>query len=297
MAMRNKKGQPVVHSSRTLHRYVITNTLGSGGFGEVFRARLIDLDLPVALKRFRKRSGSTQQAVDNWIAECTTHEALSHPNILQSYDAFEDEGFLYLATELATKSLDKYIDDFSAIFPPWNDITIARAGMHLASALHYLHVGWREDTPLVHRDVTPNNVFVFQETDTFKLGDFGISKLLEQQDDIAVTQIANWSFVAPELIRAGYTVPQSDLFQLGLVLYTMAAGDYAIPKSQSIQAQRSAIASGAAWKAANELEGNDEELKDCIKRLLLRDLEKRYPTAEAVHGDLRKIHYRLRMAQ
>lgn len=296
MAMRNKRGQLVVHSDRTLHRYVITDRLGAGGFGEVFRARLIDLGLPVALKRFKVDRGATQRALDNWFLEYTTHEALSHPNILQSYDAFQDDGFLYLATELATSSLDQYIDEWSALFPPWDDAGTARAGMHLASALHYLHVGWRDGQPLVHRDVTPNNVFVFQESNAFKLGDFGISKLLDEQDGIAVTQVANWAFVAPELVRLGYTVPQSDLFQLGLVLYTMAAGAYILSKDAPVQEKKNAIVSGAAWKSANDLEGVDDELKECIKRLLFRDLSKRYPTAEAAHGDLRRIYYRLRSA-
>lgn len=296
MAKRNARGQLIVRSSRTLQRYIVTDQLGSGGFGEVFRARLIDLNVQVALKRFKRRGGATQQILDNWVSEYTTHEALSHPNILQSYDAFEDDGFLYLATELATKSLDQYIDEWSALFPPWDDIGTARAGMHLASALHYLHGGWREGQPLVHRDVTPNNVFVFQDTNTFKLGDFGISKLLGEQDGIAVTQVANWAFVSPELIRLGYTVPQSDLFQLGLVLYTMAAGTYVVPKDAPMQAKKSAIASGAAWKSANELENVDEALKECIKRLLFRDLSKRYPTAESAHADLLKIYYRLRSA-
>ena len=140
----NNRGQIVVRSNRTLHRYAITSELGSGGFSQVFRARLIDLNLPVALKRFRSRPGNTQNMVENWFNEYTTHEALSHPNILQSYDAFEDDGYLYIAIELATHSLDYYIDEWSTIVPPWNDLGFARAGMHIASALHYLHVGWKE---------------------------------------------------------------------------------------------------------------------------------------------------------
>lgn len=291
---KNRQGQPVVRSPRTLHRYVITSKLGAGGFGEVFQARLVDLDMQVALKRFRMRPGDTDQAIRNWLNEYTTHEALAHPNILQSYDAFEDGGFLYIATELASHSLDHYITEWSVFFPPWDDLGIARAGMHLASALHYLHVGWRDDQPLVHRDVTPNNVFFFEASTVFKIGDFGISTVLDNAGDIAVTQIANWGFVAPELLRLGYTVPQSDLFQLGLVLYSMAAGAYAIPKESSIAEKKAAIKSGAAWTAANQLEGTDDGLKDAIKKLLFRNLERRYASASEVHADMTKIFYRLR---
>jgi serine/threonine protein kinase len=294
MAKSNSRGQLVVHSNRTLHRYVINDRIGAGGYGEVFRARVVDLNLLVALKRFKMRSGFTQQALADWSSEYTTHEALSHPNILQAYDAFEDDGFLYIATELATKSVNQYIDTYSSLIPPWDDIRVAKAGMHLASALHYLHTGWRDGQPLLHRDVTPSNVFVFEETNTFKLGDFGISKHLDEPDGVAVTQVANWGFVSPELLRLGFTVPQSDLFQLGLVLYTMAAGAYVVPKSASPKEKKEAIASGQAYKSAAMLTDIDDDLRECIKLLLLRNLEKRIPVAEVAHSKLSKIYYRLR---
>ena len=298
MAIRNSRGQLVVTSSRTLHRYTVIGKLGSGGFGDVFRARSIDMGgMLVALKRYKRQQGSTQQTWSNWASEVSTHEALSHPNILQAFDAFEDGGYLYLVTELATKSVDQYIDEYSAALPPWDDTLVARAGMHLASALHYLHVGWNQDRPLLHRDVTPNNVFVFEDTNVFKLGDFGISKLLDEPDGIAVTQIANWGFVSPELVRLGFTVPASDLFQLGLVLYTMSAGRHVVPKDASIDEKKQAIADGAAWRSAKELEYVDYDLQECMKRLLLRDRSKRYGAAKDVHVDLRKIYSRLRNAQ
>lgn len=294
MAKINKRGQVVVRSTRTLHRYVISEQIGSGGFGEVFRARLVDLNIPVALKRFRTKRSTAHAALDSWFTEYKTHEALSHPNILQSYDAFEDDGYLYLATELASGSLDRYIQDPATPFLPWDDAGIARAGMHVASALHYLHVGWRDGQPLIHRDVTPANVFFFQESNVFKLGDFGISRLLQHEKDIAVTQIANWGFVAPELIRLGYTVPQSDLFQLGLVLYAMAAGEYVVPQDAPLDRKKQAIATGVAWKAADRLTDTDDGLKKCIKRLLIRDLTKRYQTAAEAHDELSRIYRLLR---
>jgi serine/threonine protein kinase len=292
MAFKNNRGRLVIRSDRTLHRYVITGKLGNGGFGEVFKATMVDLAIPVAVKKFMPRS-SGQKVLENWAQEYSTHEALSHPNILQAYDAFEDSGDLYLVTELASNSINHYIDDPNAN-PPWDDTGIARAAVHIASALHYLHVGWRRGTPLVHRDVTPNNVFLFEDSGRFKLGDFGISKLLAAEDAQAYTTIGNWDFVAPELIRNGFTVPQSDLFQLGLVLYTMAACDYLVPKSAPIKQKMDAIAGGAAWRAANALQNIDEELQTAIKKLLLRDLNNRYASAADAHADFLGIYKRLR---
>lgn len=292
MAHKNARGQLVLRSDRTLHTYLVTGRLGAGGFGEVYKATMVDLRLSVAIKRFNAKS-SGRQALENWVREYSTHEALSHPNILQAYDAFEDDGHLYLVTELASNSIDHYIDDAKAILP-WDDAGIARAAVHITSALHYLHVGWRLGKPLVHRDVTPNNVFLFEDSSIFKLGDFGISTLLNAVDDHASTKIGNWAFVAPELIQQGFTVPQSDIFQLGLVLYSMAAGAYLVDKTAPIKDKIDAISGGAAWKAANALTDIDQKLKDAIKRLLIRSLTKRYSTALEAHNDFRKIYKRLR---
>ena len=120
------------------------------------------------------------------------------------------------------------------------------------------------------------------------------SKLLDEFSGPAVTQIANWGFVAPELVRAGFSVPQSDLFQLGLVLYAMAAGQYVVSPNASIAKKKAAIVSGAAWDAANQLDEIDQSLKNCIKKLLLRNRSKRYASAAEVHSALAKVYYRLR---
>ena len=281
--MSRSESTPTLYSRQTLYRYSLGNRLGKGGFGEVFRGHLLDLNKPVALKRFRRRKGSPVR--ENWAREYLLHSSLSHPSILQVLDAFEDDGYYYIVTERAKFSLDANIDDGLL----WSPLDVIRAGMQISSALHYLHVHFRDEQPLLHRDVTPKNIFYFQRSDTFKLGDFGISKLLDDVDDVAVTQIANWGFVAPELVRARYTDPQSDLYQLGLVLYAMASGGYAVDQRLSIEKKKQAIADGLPFKQANALEA-PLPLKDVIKGLLFRNTKKRYQTASEVF----KALYRLR---
>ena len=278
----NSKGLQVVKSDRTLYKYVILKQLGAGGFGVVFQAAIVDMKHQVALKRFKPRPGNTQAALQDWARESTTHDSLSHPNILHIFDAFEDDGYLYIATELATASLDKCT-------PPlgWDESEVMRAGMQIASALHYIHTAWGAAGPLIHRDVTPNNVFYFQGDSTFKLGDFGIAKQLDSEYDVALTQIANWGFVAPELVRDGFSVPQSDLFQLGLVLYYMSQGDPAISRTLPPNDQVAAIIGGAAHKAAKQGIFLSDKLQECVKKLLLRDRAKRYHSAKEVFNDLR----------
>jgi len=282
---RSQQGFPIVVSDRTLYRYMVTKHLGEGGFGEVFQARIRSLRLNVALKRFKLDPGGTRAGRERWAREASTHGSMSHPNILQVLDAFKYEGFLYLATELATGSLDNCT-------PPqgWDELEVMRAGMHVSSALHYMHTAWTDEGPLIHRDVTPNNIFYFQEASLFKIGDFGIAKALDGEDGVAVTQIANWSFVAPELVKDGFSVPQSDLFQLGLVLYFMAQGESAIPTNLSVADRKRSVVGGAAYRAASDAPFESEGLQGCIKKLLLRDMDKRYQSASEVFADLRAVH-------
>ncbi|WP_438042670.1 serine/threonine protein kinase [Sorangium sp. So ce128] len=284
-----KQGFPIVKSDRTLYRYVIKKLLGSGGFGDVYEAELFDLNLSVALKRFRVKPGSTASVLESWANESETHDSLSHPNILQVFDAFECEGFLYMATELATASLDHCTPAEG-----WDESEVMRAGIQIASALHYMHTAWGAAGPLIHRDVTPNNIFYFQGKSIFKIGDFGIAKQLDGQYDVAVTQVANWSFVAPELARGDFSVPQSDLFQLGLVLYFMAQGESAIDSSLPIAKKKQAIVDGAAHQSAKDAIFLSDKLQQCIKRLLLRDRVKRYSSAKSVVADLRAAHKEFR---
>ncbi|MDA4132943.1 MAG: protein kinase family protein, partial [Thaumarchaeota archaeon] len=247
MALRTRSGHISITSDRTLYRYIVKHQLGGGGFGEVVHAHLSNLGIDVAMKRFRRTAGRTEAVTSNWAKEYFTHEGLSHPNILQVYDAFEDDGHLYIVTELASDSVDRRLGFL------WPDSVVARAGMQIASALHYMHTG-SSGGPLVHRDVTPQNIFYFEGQGIFKIGDFGISKRLEDPDTIAVTQVANWGYVAPELAGPmGYTVPQSDLFQLGLVLYSMTANEHAIDQSLSLREKKQAILSGSAYQRAEEL--------------------------------------------
>jgi serine/threonine protein kinase len=275
----------VVRSGQTLYHYAMRKLIGAGGFGEVFKARILELDTLVALKRFRAARGDTEKVYEDWLKEYGIHSALTHPSILQVLDAFVSGSHFYIATELATCSMDRFINAGEA----WTDEVVVAAGIQVSSALHYIHETRDEEHPIVHRDVTPKNVFYFEDKDLFKLGDFGISKVLPSKEDVAVTEVANWGFVSPELVRQHFTSEQSDLYQLGLVLLSMCTGRYPVDQSLSAREKAQAIAEGLPWKVADSLTGVHPALKRVIKKLLFRDLAKRFESAEEVYDALRAV--------
>ncbi|MCC7171110.1 MAG: serine/threonine protein kinase [Planctomycetes bacterium] len=257
--------------------------IGSGGFGVVFLAHARHLGIRVAVKRFKRTAGDTQKALSDWARESALHQRISHPNILKVHDAFLDRGELYLVTELASGSLDDLCVAGAPLAFPRNRDSVIRAGIHLSSALHFLHEGMSSSTRVVHRDVTPKNVFYFRRTSLFKLGDFGISKRLNHPDDVALTHVANWRFVSFDLIRDGFTVPQSDLFQLGLVLHSIVARRPIVPIGASISQARRAIARGDAHKAIAATTDIDPTVRSVLKRLVIRDRDRRFLSARDVH--------------
>jgi serine/threonine protein kinase len=266
----------VVTSPRTLYRYALTAPIASGGSAEVYRGQLLDLGVPVAVKRFRR--GPDLDPGRHFHNEYPALEGLSHPNILTSYDAFQDEGFFYLVTELATASLDQLRGTVR-----WSARDMVRAGTQIASALHYLHT--RSSGPIVHQDVAPQNIFYFAEQGLFKLGDFNYSKPYGDAERAGVWR--RGGYFAPEVADGGPATALSDLFQLGLVLYFMASGEPPVPQRLSVEEAAFQIGGGVAAARVEAVGELPAALRRCLMQLLQGDASRRYPSAAAVCAALR----------
>lgn len=257
--------------------WTLGQKLGAGGFGVVYEVWCNATgELAVA------KCAQSYKTVDNLLNEADLMLAFNHVNIIEVYDAVEDEGGqVWLIMEAASTSLRKAIENDG----PWPSSQVIRRGIELLSALHAIH-----DQAIIHRDVHIDNVLVtYWEDDhepTIKLTDFGISKLLEQNaEGFAFTRIGRQHEVAPELLLSdGYTTHQSDIYQAGLCMYFMLTGTPAISARDGDV--RTAVWSGVARRRAEAL-GTD--LGDIIAKMLRRRDDYRYTSAASVIRDLRRI--------
>ena len=146
-------------------------------------------------------------------------ESFRHPNIVYIHDAFEDNYLFYLALERCDTSLRALARS------PLPDKLFLEITRQLLMALAYLH-----DSGLVHSDLHAGNVLISQlETHPIvKLTDFGVAHQLDGSTHWYRPQVANPKIIAPELLTAGYTTRQSDLYQLGLLMFQMHTGRPAI---------------------------------------------------------------------
>lgn len=213
-------------SPRTrLGHYDIVSLLGSGGMGEVYRAR----DTRPALARevaIKVLSGaaSDDESRRRFEGEARATGALNHPNILAIYDVGTHDGLLYLVEELVDGTTLREVLSKGPL-PLRKAVEYGRAIAQGLAAAHAKNI--------IHRDLKPENVMVTADG-RLKILDFGLAKLHQpSQASDASTQthrtgpgtiLGTVSYMSPEQVRGQVLDARSDLFSLGVLLYEMVSG-------------------------------------------------------------------------
>lgn len=204
----------------TVGRFELLEAVGSGGFGDVYRAHDTLLDREVALKLPRFSQGDTTR-IRRFFIEATSAARLRHPNIVAVFDAGQsDEGQYYIASEfIRGKPLTSFVHDES--------VTLAERVnwvRDLALALHYAH-----QIGIVHRDIKPDNILI-DETQKPQITDFGLAKQLDERSSLQTQDgslLGTPAYMSPEQARGEITElgPGSDQYSLGVVLYELLCGE------------------------------------------------------------------------
>ncbi|TVU38264.1 hypothetical protein EJB05_11623, partial [Eragrostis curvula] len=195
------------------------NLLGVGGFGRVYKGRLLASDsLEVAVK---KVSHDSRQGVREFIAEVVSIGRLRHRNLVQLLGYCRRKGELLLVYDyMANGSLDKYLYDQSKPALSWQQRYWIIKGV--ASSLLYLHEDWEQ--VVIHRDIKASNVLLDREMNG-RLGDFGLARLYDHSADPQTTHVVGtMGYLAPELVRDGKATPSTDVFAFGAFLLEVVCG-------------------------------------------------------------------------
>lgn len=146
--------------------YRIERLIGQGGMGEVYEAWHVRLERPVAIKLIRSSRQEDPATHSHFLKEMTTAGKFDHPNLVRAYDAWDDDGHLYLALELLDGASVKNLASAGKIASTAEIVEIMTG---TCKALEHLH-----HNGLVHCDVKPANVMRLQNS-TIKLIDFGLT--------------------------------------------------------------------------------------------------------------------------
>ncbi len=239
-----------------LDRYRIIESIGRGGYGEVFRAEDTLMHRTVAIKRIDLSSKTS----DRTLTEARAAGQLNHPNVVTVFDLEKDERYYYLIME--------YIDGvpLSKVLEAKSPLSIEEGldiGIQIADALEAAHA-----MDIVHRDVKPENIMITKDG-SIKVTDFGIARLASSTMTAAGDVLGTFAYMSPEQAKGGRVDARTDVFSLGVVLYEMLTG---------VSPFGSATPAGIVFKITNLDPQPPAELNANISRdlesLILRTLEK-----------------------
>lgn len=264
----------------TRGNYLVGPLIGDGQYGSVYEC-VGPFDQRYALKMLRPANKPYQAVKEEWSREMKRLESFRHPNIVYIHDAFESNFLFYLALERCDTSLRALLGK------PFPDQLLIELARQLLMTLQYLH-----DNAVVHSDLHAGNVLISQidRAPIVKLTDFGVAHQLDGAAGWFRPQVANPKILTPELVTAGYTTTQSDLYQLGLLMYHMHTGHPAMDTTNSQHPDYTRqIAEGTPRKRAEAL---GTPLSQVIAKTLRRRDAYRYHSATEVWDDLRKFVWR-----
>jgi eukaryotic-like serine/threonine-protein kinase len=254
--------------------YEVLRVLGSGAFGAVYECRG-PFDQTYALKMVRPASRAYAEVQADWAKEVSRLMSLRHPNVVYIYDAFEDAYLFYLALERCDHSLE------SMLGTPLHDGLCIELTRQLLSAVQFLH-----DHEVVHDDLHAGNVLITHtDRPQVKVSDFGISNELRGQATVRPS-VVHHAIMAPEILATGFTSRQSDLYQIGLLLFWMVTGTPAIQKGADYKQIVEEVANGAPRRKAEQL---GTPLGAIIAKMLRRRDAFRYASARDVWEDMRAL--------
>ena len=262
-------------------RYELHRQIARGGMADVFLARDLLLDRPVAIKVLFDQFSKDQQFVERFRREAQRAANLNHPNIVSVFDWGEESGTYFIVMEYVEgRSLAEIIRTEGSIHPD----KVAEISSEVAAALSFAH-----RNGIVHRDVKPGNVLV-APNGHIKVADFGIARALANvQSELtqAGTVMGTATYISPEQAQGMEVDPRSDLYSLGVMIYEMLSGHPPFtgetPVAVAYQhVQDSPISLRAAGVSVAE------SLEAVTMKLLAKNPVNRYPTAEDLRSDLRR---------
>jgi len=203
-----------------LGRYEILGVIGSGAMGVVYLGRDPSINRIVAIKAIyleqEFEASYVEEARERFGREAEIAGRLSHPAIVTIYDIGEQDGIAYIAMEYVR---GMHLSDHASpdtLLPVRQVLELtARA----AEALDYAH---RQN--VVHRDIKPANIMYDSATDSLKITDFGVARLMDVSRTRTGVILGTPSYMSPEQLQGENVNGHTDLFALGVTLYQLLTG-------------------------------------------------------------------------
>jgi serine/threonine protein kinase len=276
-------------AGQTLGHYSLTDFVGGGGMGAVFRAHDTSLNRTVAVKVLAPNQSRDEDTLRRFQNEAQSAARLDHEHIGRVHYVGEDRGWHYIVFEfIEGENLRDYVDHEGPLSLPDTLKYLDQLGTALD------HASGRE---VVHRDIKPSNVIITPEGRA-KLVDMGLARLHQveaPQEDLTASGVTlgTFDYISPEQARDPRIADvRSDLYSLGCTLYYMLTGQPPFPTGtvlqKLLQHQADEPADPRQWRP--ELPA---ELIAILSKMMAKQPAQRYQTAHALVVDVHLLNQKL----
>jgi serine/threonine-protein kinase len=265
-------------------RYTITDELGRGANGVVYRASDEVLGREVAIKELPVQLSNDEFVAPRFRQEARALAKLNHPNIVQVYDFIEHQKRMWMAIELVEGgNLASYLARQGFLTAQ----EACRLGAKIAEAVAFAH-----ERGVVHRDLKPLNVLLADEK-TPKVADFGLAKLSEGGvDTLEGAVMGSPHYMSPEQAEGGSISHSTDIYSLGVILYQMLTGQ--VPFEGEIASVLAQHIRKPPRRLRDVAPDNNipPKLEKLVLSMLAKSVEKRPPEMREVAATLARLSRR-----
>jgi serine/threonine-protein kinase len=278
--------------TRRFGKYSLIDRIAVGGMAEIFLARQAGLEgfeKTIVIKRIRPHLSNQKSFVKMFLNEAKLAAQLNHPNIVQIYDLGKISDTYFIAMEyIFGRDMRRIIPKADAMGIPFPMVYALKIASSVCEGLFYAHQKtdiYGNALNIVHRDVTPENIFVSFDG-TVKILDFGIAKAANQIEQTRAGEIkGKLSYMSPEQCMGKPLDHRSDIFSLGVVLYEWVTG-FKLFTGDSEVAILKSITEGKIYAPSYFKADIPEAVERILMKALDKDRELRYQTAWDMQYDV-----------
>jgi serine/threonine protein kinase/Tfp pilus assembly protein PilF len=265
---------------QTILHYKITEKLGEGGMGVVYRATDTKLDRPVAIKFLPSHLANLEENRKRFVQEAKATAALNHPNILAVYDIDKHDDSYFMVMEFVEgEVLKSYLGSGQSLSFEKATDWILQAAKGLKAA---------HDKNIVHRDIKSENLMI-NNNGQVKIMDFGLAKLKSNTGITRTgTSLGTLSYMSPEQAQGISADHRSDIWSLGVVFYEMLTGE--LPFKSEHEAGLIYVISNDDFTPTSALDRRiPPRIDQIIDRMMRKNRDERYQSLDEFISELENI--------